>query len=114
MELNYKSFLGNEYDIIIDRSAGSTHPKHKNIVYPINYGYIEGIMAEDGEEVDVYVLDIVKPVKKIKAKIIAIIHRLNDDENKLVAVASDKIYTNDEIDKITNFQEQYYKHKIIR
>lgn len=34
----------------IDRSMGSYHSKHRDIYYPINYGYIEGIIALDGEE----------------------------------------------------------------
>lgn len=112
--LDYKSFLGKEYEITVNRPIGATHPKHPEIIYPINYGYIAGVFAEDGEEVDVYILGSKKPCQKCMAKIIAIIHRLNDDENKLVAKVDDKEYTKDEIRSLTHFQEQFYDIKVIK
>lgn len=111
--LDYKSFLGNEYEIIIDRPAGSFHPKHDDIFYPINYGYLEGVFAEDGEEVDVYVLGTDKPLAKCRAKIIAYSNRLDDDENKLVGSIDDKEYTDTEIAGLIHFQEKFYKTEIV-
>lgn len=112
--LDYSSFLGKEYEITVDRPAGSVHPKHPDLVYPINYGFIDGIFAEDGEEVDVYVIDSKKPLKKLRAKVIAIIHRHDDDENKLIAIKSDKKFLDEEILSAVNFQEKYYNHSLIR
>ena len=70
--------------VIVDRPMGSYHPNHKDIYYPINYGYIEGIIAPDGEEQDAYILGIDRPVKEFVGKIIAIIHREDDVEEPTV------------------------------
>lgn len=42
--------MGNIVTVTVDRPLGNYHPKHKDLYYPINYGYIEGVMAPDGEE----------------------------------------------------------------
>ena len=70
--------------VIVDRPMGSYHPNHKDIFYSINYGYIEGIIAPDGEEQDAYILGIDKPVKEFVGKIIAIIRREDDVEEPTV------------------------------
>lgn len=76
--------IGNIVKVIVDRPMGSYHPNHKDIYYPINYGYIEGIIAPDGEEQDAYILGIDRPVKEFVGKIIAIIHREDDVEEPTV------------------------------
>lgn len=76
--------IGNIVKVIVDRPMGSYHPNHKDIFYSINYGYIEGIIAPDGEEQDAYILGIDKPVKEFVGKIIAIIHREDDVEESTV------------------------------
>lgn len=48
--------IGNIVTVIIDIPMGTYHPKHKDIYYPINYGYIRGIIAPDGEEQDAYII----------------------------------------------------------
>lgn len=47
------SFLGQTVTIVIDRPSGSRHPAH-GFTYPINYGYVPGAPAPDGEELDAY------------------------------------------------------------
>lgn len=98
--------------IIIDRPMNTYHPEHKDLFYPVNYGYIEGIIAPDGEEQDVYVLGIDHLVKEFTGKVIAIIHRLNDVEDKWVAVPEDMTMTAQEIMEQVQFQEQYFETKI--
>ena len=71
--------------VTIDRPLGSVHPSHPDIVYTVNYGYVEGIIAQNGEEQDVYVLGVDKPVKTFTGRIIAVIHRNDDIEEKWVA-----------------------------
>jgi len=105
-------FLGKEVTIVIDRPIGAIHPKHPNITYPINYGFIPGEIAPDDEELDVYLLDVELPVKTYTGKIIAIIHRENDCEDKLVMSNTNKRYTKEEIKHIVYFQEQFYHSKI--
>ena len=68
--------------VIVDRPLGSQHPQYKETYYPINYGFVEGIMAEDEEEQDAYILGVDVPVKGFVGKIIAIIHRYDDVEEK--------------------------------
>ena len=78
------NMIGDIVKVTVDRPMGSYHPKHKDMHYPINYGYIEGIMAPDGEEQDAYILGVDRPVDEFKGKIIAIIHRYDDVEEKWV------------------------------
>ncbi|MBO5356135.1 MAG: inorganic diphosphatase [Clostridia bacterium] len=106
------SYLGKELEIKIDRPLGSTHPKHKNIVYPVNYGYIPNQIVGDGEELDVYLLGVNEPVSEYKAKIIAVIYRLNDNEDKLVACPSGISFTKEQIIEMVHFQEQYFQIEI--
>lgn len=105
--------LGKIVRVIIDRPLGSYHPTHKDIYYPINYGYVEGVIANDLEEQDAYILGVNKPLKEFEGKVIAIIHRLNDIEDKLIVAPIDKSYTKEEILKFVEFQEQYFKIEII-
>ena len=70
--------------VIVDRPLGSYHPEYKDIYYPINYGYIEGILAPDGEEQDAYILGVNEPVDKFTGKIIAIVQRKDDVEVKMM------------------------------
>jgi len=108
-----KEFLGKEVEVTIDRPLGSKHPKH-SFYYPVNYGYIEGVMSGDGEELDAYVLGEFEPVKKFKGNVIAVIHRTNDDDDKLVVVPKNKSYTNEQILALTEFQERFFENVIIR
>ena len=99
--------------VIVDRPLGSQHPQYKETYYPINYGFVEGIMAEDEEEQDAYILGVDVPVNGFVGKIIAIIHRYDDVEEKWVVVPRNMSYTKEEIKKQVEFQEKYFKSKII-
>lgn len=106
------SYLGKTVTVFIDRPIGSVHPKHKDIVYPINYGFIPNVFGSDGEELDVYLLGVKVPVREHTAKIIGIVHRHNDVEDKLVAAPEGTTFTADEIARAVSFQEQYYDSEI--
>lgn len=112
MNLERLTMIGNIVKVTVDRPLGSYHPKHKDIYYPINYGYIEGIIAPDGEEQDAYILGVNKPVKEFVGKIIAIIHRFDDVEEKWVVVPEDVSFTKEEIMQQVAFQEQYFRIEI--
>ena len=104
-----KAYLGKTVDIEIDRPIGYVHVKgEKTLVYPINYGYIPGVFGGDGEELDVYLLGVSEPVEKYTVKIIGIVHRENDIEDKLVGAPEGVSFTADEIAKAVHFQEKYY------
>ena len=104
--------IGETVKVIIDRPLGTYHPKYKDIYYSVNYGYIPGIMAADGEEQDAYVLGIDEPIKEFTGKVIAIIHRFNDVEEKWVVVPNNMSLTKDEIRKQIEFQEKYFEIEI--
>lgn len=99
--------------VTVDRPKGSTHPKHKNIVYPINYGYISGIIAGDGEEQDAYIIGIGRAVDKFTGRVVAVIHRIDDNEDKWVVAPDGKSFTAEQIKAATDFQEKYFKTEII-
>ena len=103
-----KSMLGKVVTVTVDRPLGSYHSKHKDMYYPINYDYIEGIMAPDGEEQDAYILGIDIPVETFMGKIIAVVHRNDDVEEKWVVCPDNMNYSEEEIRKQIDFQEQYF------
>lgn len=107
-----KSFLGKTVDLIIDRPIGSIHPEYPNLIYPVNYGYIPNVFSSDGKELDVYLLGVDIPVFEYTARIIGIIHRLSDAEDKLVAAPEDVSFTKETIAEAVQFQEQYFNIKI--
>lgn len=111
--MNAKEYLGKEVEVIIDRPLGSKHPKN-GFIYEANYGYIPGTKSPDGEGLDAYYLGTDKPIKKAKGICIAIIHRTNDNDDKLIIVPNGLELSNEEIEKQIEFQEQWFKHIIIR
>lgn len=48
--------LGQIVTVTVDRKMGTRHPHFPELVYPVNYGYIRGISAPDGEDQDAYIL----------------------------------------------------------
>lgn len=106
-------FIGRTLTIKIDRPLGSTHPKH-GFIYPVNYGYLPGVLSGDGEELDAYILGIEEPIETFTGECIAIIHRLDDDDDKLVLVSKDMQLTDEEIRSLTHFQEQWFTSEIWR
>lgn len=107
-----KSYLGCTVRIEMDRPIGTPHPKHPEIIYPINYGYIPGVLGGDGEELDVYLLGVDTPVTEYTARIIGIVHRTDDVEDKLVAAPEGQTYTAEEIAAAVHFQEQFHESYI--
>ncbi len=108
-----REFLGKEVSVVIDRPRGSKHPKH-GFVYEVNYGYIEGIKAPDGEELDAYYLGTDQPVEKATGIVKAIVHRLENDDDKLIVMPENIDFSDEEIEKLVTFQEKWFKHTIIR
>ena len=109
---NIRNYLGNIVDVKIDRELGSKHPKH-GFIYTLNYGYIPNTVSGDGEELDVYVIGVFVPIQEFRGKVIAIIHRTNDDDDKLVVVQEGIIYSEEQIRALTEFQERFFESEII-
>ncbi|MCL4374554.1 inorganic pyrophosphatase [Patescibacteria group bacterium] len=111
-----KKFLGKRVRIKIDRPIGSVHPNFDRIKYTVNYGYLEGVKAPDGDDLDVYLLRVDKPVNEFEGIVTAIVHRIHDDDDKLVVVPDGQSISDEEIDKAIEFQEKWSRseHTIIR
>lgn len=105
--------LGKRVKVIVDRPLGSYHPKHKDIYYPINYGYVNGVFAPDGEEQDAYILGVDQPISEFEGIVIAIIHRKNDVEDKWVVAPEGKVFNKEEIENTVHFQEQFFDSYVI-
>ena len=105
--------LGTAIKIKIDRPMGSRHPEW-GFIYPLNYGYVPGVPAPDGEELDAYLLGIFEPVQEYNGICIAILHRLNDDDDKLVIAPDGITYSDEQIYALTEFQERFWQSEIIR
>ncbi|MBQ9134412.1 MAG: inorganic diphosphatase [Clostridia bacterium] len=106
------SYLGELVTIQIDRPIGSVHPKYADLIYPINYGYIPDVFGGDGEELDVYLLRVDAPIKAYTARIIGVVHRRDDVEDKLIAAPEGMYYTAIEMKQAVHFQERYFDSEI--
>ena len=110
---NANDYLGKEVIVEIDRQLGTRHPKH-GFMYMINYGFVPNTLSGDGEELDAYLIGEYEPVEKSKGKVIAVIHRTNDDDDKLIVSKEGKEYSDDAIRALTEFQERFFESIIIR
>lgn len=107
-----ESYFGKEVTVTMDRPLGSKHPDH-GYLYPVNYGYIKGTMAPDGDEVDAYIVGVHEPVETYTGVVIAIIKRKNDVEEKLVVANKLGRYTREQIEALVEFQERYFDSEVI-
>lgn len=108
----YIFYLNKEVLVKVDRKLGDKHPNF-DFIYPVNYGYIPNTLSEDNEEIDAYILGIFYPIKEFKGICKAVICRYDNNENKLIVVPKDKNYTIEQMEALVEFQERFFKHKII-
>jgi len=108
-----KRYLGKHVEVIIDRPFGTKHPKH-GFLYEVNYGFIDGVRTPDGEDLDAYYLGINYPVNKARGTCVAIAHRSNDDDDKLIVMPEGIEMEDEEIMKAILFQEKWFKTTIVR
>lgn len=114
MKSEIAQFLGKTVEIEIDRPLGSKHPKY-DWIYPINYGFVPNTKNADGKEIDAYLLGVGESIEKYTGKCIAIIHRKDDDDDKLVIAPVDhQGFTDEEIKEQTYFQEQFFTSEIYK
>ena len=105
--------IGKIVKVIVDRPLGTYHPNYSDLYYSVNYGYIPNIIAPDGEEQDAYILGIDVPLKEFTGKVVAVIHRINDVEDKWVVVPENTSFSKEEIIEKVTFQEQFFDIEII-
>ena len=104
------NMLGKSVHVTVDRPVGHDH---HGIRYPVNYGYISGMMAGDGEEQDVYILGISHPLSEFDGVIVGGVLRKDDCEDKLVAAPAGMDFSREEIARAVYFQEQYFDSEVI-
>ena len=105
--------LGRDVSVTVDRPLGSHHPNYPDLIYPINYGYVNGTIAADGEEIDAYILGVDEPIKEFFGSVIAVIHRIDDVEDKIVVAPHGISFSKAQISEITSFQEKYFDIEIL-
>ena len=110
---NARQFLGKKVSATIDKPIGTRHPRH-GFVYMVNYGFIPDTKATDGDVDDVYVLGVFEPLEEFTGRCIAVIHRLNDNDDKVIAVPDGVDYNDKQIMALTEFQERFFKSKVIK
>ena len=105
--------IGKTVTVTVDRPLGSRHPSHPDIIYPVNYGYVSGVMAPDGEEQDAYILGIDVPVVQFTGRVIAVIRRSNDVEDKWVVCPEGVTADPEEIARQVRFQERFFDSEVM-
>lgn len=111
--LNFSHIIGKTVSGKIDRPLGSVHPRVSSLHYPVNYGYVEGVLGGDGAEQDVYYLGEDSPVSDFAGKVIAVIHRFNDVEDKWVVAKDGYTFSREEIEQAVDFQEKFFDSEVI-
>ena len=104
--------IGEIVTVVVDRPLGSCHPDYPDLIYPVNYGYVPGILAGDGEEQDAYILGVEEPVVRFSGRVIAVIRRLDDVEDKWVVAPDGRSFTKEEIAEASLFQERFFHSRI--
>ena len=106
------SFLGRTVHVVVDRPLGSTHPQYPGTVYPVNYGYIPDTLSGDDEALDAYILGVEQPVSAFTGRVIAVVYREDDAEDKLVAAPEGQYLDRAEIAAAIAFMEKYYHSEL--
>ena len=107
------SVIGKIVTVTVDRPLGSFHPEYPDMYYPVNYGYVKGIIAPDGDEQDVYILGVDKPVDSFTGRVIAVIRRSDDVEEKWVTCPDGVSFSREEIAEMVRFQERFFDSEVI-
>ncbi|MFF2554123.1 inorganic diphosphatase [Nocardia sp. NPDC058058] len=100
-------------ELIIDRPYGSLHPT-LGFRYDANYGYVPGTIAPDGEELDAYFLGGPEALRTACGICVAVVHRMGDDDDKLVVVPVGYQPDDAEIIAAVAFQEIPGRYRIVR
>jgi len=114
MRSDYPKIIGCRVHGKIDRPIGSHHPRHNEMIYPVNYGYVEDVFAEDGAEQDIYLIGTNIPLSEFEGIVIAVYRRYDDVEDKWIVSADGRDYPDDEILKQIEFQEQFFHGELLR
>jgi len=73
--------------LVVDRPRKSRHPRYPGLIYPVDYGYLEGTTTVDGGGVDVWVGTL--PEKSLSALVLTVDLHKRDVEVKLLLGCSE-------------------------
>lgn len=105
--------IGEMVRVVVDRPLGSVHPRFPSLRYPVNYGYVPGVFSGDGEEQDAYLIGVTRPVEAFTGRIVAVVRRENDVEDKWVVAPEGADFSYADIETAVRFQERYFRYEII-
>lgn len=108
-----KFYLGKTVAVVVDRPQGTPHPRF-GWAYPINYGFVPNTISGDGEELDAYILNVHEPLTRFEGVCCAVIHRVDDDDDKLIVIPHGQTISDEEIRQQTYFQERFFHSEIWR
>ena len=106
-------FIENRWEFVRNVIKCALYIGYLNLKFKVNYGFVPNTISGDGEEIDCYVLGENNPLDEYIGKCIAVIHRMDEDDDKLIIVPEGKQFSEAEIKAVTDFQEKYYKSIII-
>lgn len=107
------TIIGKKVKVTVDRPLGSPHPTHPDVIYPVNYGYVDGIIAPDGEWQDAYILGPQIPLAEFEGTVVAVVKRFDDFEEKWIVTDGTNTYTKEEIAEKVSFIEKYFVSEIV-
>lgn len=114
MRSDYPNIIGRYVCGKIDRPIGSCHPRYPEMRYPINYGYVDKIYAEDGAEQDIYLLGTNEALRTFSGYVIAVYRRFDDVEDKWIVSMDGTDYSDEDILEKIHFQEQFFHGELLR
>ncbi len=115
---HYRDVIGKWVSGKVDRPLGmhradAAVPSPKaDMVYAVNYGYIDGVKAADGGEQDAYIFGTEEPLTTFEGKVIKVYHRFNDIEDKWIVSLTGEDIPDEKILGDIAFQEQYFYGKL--
>lgn len=104
-----RSWLGKTVTVTVDRPIGFHHvTKGIHLDYTINYGFLPGVIGGDGEDQDVYILGISEPLETFTGRIIGVVRRKDDNEDKFIAAPEGLTFTAEQMKREIFFVEKYF------
>ena len=105
-----ESMLHKPVLVEIDRPIGYDH---NGIIYELNYGYTKRLVSPDGDYLDAYIIDDDFYSSSYFGEVIAIVHRKNDIEDKLIVGKKGQTISKEDLLKKINFQKKYFDIELI-